>query len=144
MAQYSIQDVTPGETAELTFTVKGLDIGETVSNATIEIRSRSGNVVVPVKTITSVQTANGIIDVVASVPTLVFNFTNSETIALNTREPYYLFSVNVTTSLGRRQAIVPIGRINPSSGFPFVPTVKLGSASISISLIGIKALGAKS
>lgn len=143
MAQYSIQDVTPGETAELTFTVKGLDTGETVSNATLEIRSRNGSVMVPVKTITSTQGANGVIEIVGGVTTLVFKLSGSETIALNPREPYYLFSVNVTTSIGRRQAIVPIGRIDPSSGFPFVPAVKLGSATTLISLIGVKALGSK-
>jgi hypothetical protein len=143
MGQYSIYDVTPGETAELTFTVKGLDIGETLSNATLEIRSRGGSVMVPVKTITTVQNSNGLIEVVGGIPTLIFELTESETIALNPREPYYLFSVNVTTSLGRRQAIVPIGRLNPSSGYPFIPAVKLGSASISINLVGVKVVGSK-
>lgn len=137
MAQYSIFDVTPGETAQLTFTVKGLQGGETVSNATLEIRSRSGQVTVPVKTITTVDGPNGKVDVTGGVTTLIFDLSSSETEALHPREPYYLFSVNVTTSLGRRQAIVPIGRLSPSSTIGELRPLKIGSANVVIQLVGV-------
>lgn len=143
MGQYAINDVTPGESAELTFTVKGLEVGETVSNATLEIRSRDGSVVVPVKTVTGTQTVDGVIEVSGSTTSVIFNLSANETLAIHPRQPYYLFAVNVTTSLGRRQAIVPIGRINPSQGLGTVPIVRLGSASLSIKLQSVNVTGSK-
>lgn len=137
MAEFSIYNVTPGETAQLTFTVSGLATGETISNATLEIRSRGGEVMVPVKTVTSIETDDGIVQVVDGVPTLIFELAASETETLHAREPYYLFAVNVLTSLGRRQAIVPIGRLSPSRTLASGVPVRLGRASVAIGLKGI-------
>ena len=142
MSQYSIYDITPGETAELTFTVKGLAVGETVSNATLEVRSRYGAVMMGVKTITSAPSDQGQIDVVGGVTTLVFDLTATETEALHSREPYYLFTVNVTTSLGRRQAIVPIGRISPMASSGPLRPLRIGFASAGIQLVG-RGVGSK-
>lgn len=137
MPQYAIYDVTPGETAELSFTVKGLAVGESVSNATLEIRSRAGAVMVPVKTITAVAGPSGQVDVSGGVTTLIFDLTASETEALHPREPYYLFAVTATTSLGRKQAIVPIGRISPSATIGELRPLKIGSANVTIELNGV-------
>lgn len=134
MSQFAINDVTPGESATLTFVVTGLQTSETISNATLEIRARSGAVLIPVKTVTVVSSSDGVINTVATVVSVVFNLTSSETVALHPQEPYYLFSVNITTSNGRKQAIVPIGRLSPIRGFPFVQPVRLGSVTTSIRL----------
>jgi hypothetical protein len=137
MSQYTIYDISPGETATLTFNVSGLLSGEDISNATLEIRKRSGIVILPLKTITIVETDNGIIQEGSSGVDLIFQLTPEETWVLDPAEPYYLFSVNITTSLGRKQAIVPIGRLSPSLQYPFVPSVRLGSVAFSVKLTSV-------
>lgn len=144
MGQYAIYDVTPGETASLTFTVQGLVGAETISNATLEIRNRLGYVMMPVKTITPAATQDGQITVVSGVPYLAFDLTSSETEVLHFREPYYLFSVNVVTSTGRRQAIVPIGRLSPSQPLnPNLRTYKIGAAVMTMQMLCMNSTGDK-
>lgn len=142
MAQYTIYSLTPGETAQLEFTVKNLATGETVSNATLEIRSRAGAVMTGVKSITPTLGPHGQVAVVGGVTTLAFNLSATETEALHPREAYYLYSVNVTTSLGRRQAIVPIGRISPSASIGNLRPLRIGFAQATIQLSGV-AIGSK-
>lgn len=126
---FNIDGITPSETATLQFTVSGLSSGETVTDSTIEIRKRTGEIVIPNKTVTTVDSSNGKI----TGSQVEFRLSASETAALLPSEPTYLFSVVYTTSAGRKQFVVPVGRINPTQTLQSLPQIKLGAVVSGIS-----------
>jgi hypothetical protein len=110
-----INDLTPGETAEWSFKVSGLADGESVASATLEIRDRLDALTLPVKSITNTATQDGWVEALTGNAALLkFNLSASETEALSPAHVFYVFSVALTTSDGRKQYVVPTGTITPS------------------------------
>jgi hypothetical protein len=125
-----INDLTPGETAEWTFKVSGLADGESVASATLEIRDRLGSLTLPVKSITNNATSDGWVETLAgNAASLKFNLSESETEALSPVNVFYVFSVALTTTDGRKQYVIPTGRITPSRkvGSQSKPLIKISA-----------------
>lgn len=119
---------------EWTFDVDGLVSGETVVDASMEIRTRLGAVVVPNRSISSVENSHGKITVTDGRYTLYFKLTPSETSAFNTQEVYYVFNVYINTSTGRKQFLVPLGEIFPTQVIATAVRTKIAASHITLSM----------
>jgi hypothetical protein len=85
----------PGDTVEIVFAVAGLADSETVVHASIEIRSRLGEILLPNRHLELVVTDAG--------------YTGTLTTDLLDSNAVMLANLNVTTSKGRKQFLIPLG-----------------------------------
>jgi hypothetical protein len=93
--EVKLQELRPGETVEVVFAVAGLADSETVVDASIEVRSRLGAVLITNHAVVLEPTDDG--------------YTGSLKLSSLPECERLLINLYVTTSKGRKQFLIPLG-----------------------------------
>lgn len=111
MASTDILGVNPGENLNLFFYETSVPTGITITSATIRIAIDEATAPFVTQTITTSNTATGLITNSANAATLKFTFLVAATTAWNDKLPYLVYSVETINSNSDHKFVVPFGRL---------------------------------